>query len=56
MVLLLAAPSAMEYYPKISYEKVENSFIQQKGYIIFYTATMIALATDIEEFAQQSIK
>jgi len=27
MLLLLAAPSAIEYYPKIGMEKVENGFI-----------------------------
>ena len=27
MLLLLAAPSAMEYYPKVGLEKVENGFI-----------------------------
>ena len=27
MLLLLAAPSAIEYYPKIEMEKVENGFI-----------------------------
>lgn len=27
MLLLLAAPSAMEYYPKIGFEKVQNGFI-----------------------------
>ncbi len=27
MLLLLAAPSAVEYYPKIGMEKIENSFI-----------------------------
>jgi len=27
MVLLLSVPDAMEYYPKIGFEKVENGFI-----------------------------
>jgi len=27
MLLLLAAPSAMEYYPKVGLEKVDNGFI-----------------------------
>lgn len=27
MLLLLAAPEAMEYYPKIGFEKVENAWI-----------------------------
>lgn len=27
MLLLLSAPSAMEYYPKTGFEKVENGFI-----------------------------
>ena len=27
MLLLLAAPSAMEYYPQVGFEKVENGFI-----------------------------
>lgn len=27
MVLLLSVPTAMEYYPKIGMEKVENGFI-----------------------------
>jgi ribosomal protein S18 acetylase RimI-like enzyme len=27
MLLLLSAPSAMEYYPKVNFEKVENGFI-----------------------------
>ena len=27
MLLLLAAPTAMEYYPKVGFEKCENSFI-----------------------------
>ena len=27
MLLLLSAPSAMEYYPKVGLEKVENGFI-----------------------------
>lgn len=27
MLLLLAAPSAMEYYPKVGLDKVENGFI-----------------------------
>ena len=27
MVLLLAAPAAMEYYPKVGFQKVENGFI-----------------------------
>lgn len=31
MVLLLAAPGAMEYYPKIGLEKVENGFIIKRG-------------------------
>lgn len=27
MLLLLSAPSAMEYYPKLGFQKVENGFI-----------------------------
>ena len=27
MLLLLSAPSAMEYYPKVKFEKVNNGFI-----------------------------
>lgn len=27
LLLLLAAPTAMEYYPKVGFEKCENSFI-----------------------------
>lgn len=27
MLLLLSAPTAMEYYPKVGFEKVENGFI-----------------------------
>jgi len=27
MLLLLSAPTAMDYYPKINFEKVENGFI-----------------------------
>lgn len=27
MLLLLSVPTAMEYYPKIGFEKVENGFI-----------------------------
>lgn len=27
MLLLLSAPAAMEYYPKVGFEKVENGFI-----------------------------
>lgn len=27
MLLLLSAPSAMDYYPKVGFEKVENGFI-----------------------------
>jgi predicted N-acetyltransferase YhbS len=27
MLFLLSAPSAMDYYPKINFEKVENGFI-----------------------------
>lgn len=27
MLLLLSAPEAMEYYPKVGFEKVENGFI-----------------------------
>ncbi|HEV2478467.1 MAG TPA: GNAT family N-acetyltransferase [Puia sp.] len=30
MLLLLAAPSAMEYYPKVGLSKVENGFIIQR--------------------------
>lgn len=31
MLLLLAAPSAMEYYPKVGFEKVENGFIIKRS-------------------------
>jgi predicted GNAT superfamily acetyltransferase len=31
MLLLLAAPSAIEYYPKIGMEKVENGFIIKRA-------------------------
>jgi hypothetical protein len=27
MLLLLSAPDAMEYYPKVNFERVENGFI-----------------------------
>ena len=30
MLLLLSAPSAMEYYPKIGFLKVENGFIVKR--------------------------
>jgi predicted N-acetyltransferase YhbS len=30
MLLLLSAPDAMEYYPKVGFEKVENGFIIQR--------------------------
>lgn len=30
MVLLLSVPSAMEYYPRIGFQKCENSFIIQR--------------------------
>lgn len=31
MLLLLSAPPAMEYYPKIGFEKVENGFIIKRA-------------------------
>ena len=31
MLLLLAAPTAMDYYPKIGMEKVENAFIIRRS-------------------------
>jgi len=31
MLLLLSAPSAMEYYPKVGFEKVENGFIIKRS-------------------------
>ena len=31
MLLLLAAPSAMEYYPKVGLEKVDNGFIIKRN-------------------------
>jgi len=31
MLLLLAAPSAMEYYPKVGLEKVKNGFIIKRN-------------------------
>ncbi len=31
MLLLLAAPEAMGYYPKIGFEKVENGFLMRRG-------------------------
>ena len=30
-LILLSAPGAMEYYPKIGFEKVENGFIIRRG-------------------------
>jgi GNAT superfamily N-acetyltransferase len=30
MLLLLSAPSAMQYYPKVGFDKVENGFIVQR--------------------------
>lgn len=30
MLLLLSVPSAMDYYPKVGFEKVENGFILQR--------------------------
>lgn len=30
MVLLLSVPTAMEYYPKVGFEKVENGFIMNR--------------------------
>lgn len=31
MLLLLSAPGAMEYYPKVGFEKVENGFIIKRN-------------------------
>ncbi|ASK32694.1 GNAT family N-acetyltransferase [Chryseobacterium sp. T16E-39] len=31
MVLLLSVPTAMEYYPKVGFEKLENSFIMHRA-------------------------
>jgi hypothetical protein len=31
MLLLLSAPAAMEYYPKVGLSKVENGFIIQRA-------------------------
>lgn len=31
MLLLLSAPSAMEYYPKVGFQKVENGFIIKRS-------------------------
>jgi N-acetylglutamate synthase-like GNAT family acetyltransferase len=31
MLLLLAAPRAMEYYPKIGFEKIDNGFIIKRS-------------------------
>lgn len=31
MLLLLSAPAAMDYYPKIGFEKVENGFMIKRG-------------------------
>jgi GNAT superfamily N-acetyltransferase len=30
MLLLLSAPTAMEYYPKIGFEKIDNAFLIQR--------------------------
>lgn len=32
MLLLLSAPSAMEYYPKVGFEEVSNGFIIKREY------------------------
>jgi len=30
MVLLLSVPTAMEYYPKVGFDKVDNGFIMNR--------------------------
>lgn len=31
MILLLSVPTAMEYYPKVGFEKQENSFLMHRA-------------------------